>query len=559
MESPLRWYPLPHFPTLPALLVSARFGESSYTLHVTDLAHVWVEKLDRRGILLRSLQENTSIDLIDADSEQWAVFLSKLQAAFDPTSPDHRLTSLSVAAATGPHSKNRDGLTLRIACELPRPLDALKWPVHLVKCQPTSIASELVLPLIQEHYAQSREAENLMNQLKEKDAVITRLLDKLSTMHAPLELIFNSLSAKHATTRAAAEERIKGLAPFDEQRWRSQRNVESPQNAPGLLRSVFGGSGFSHAMGTDLGVSDTLNDWWTKLGSEFHTASDFEINTPRKKSKEKVSDSKASSEDIDEDFQVQVTPTRRVSRSPTSDNSTRGKETRKVVDSDGSDVPDSYPTPSQNKPPLRIGRPGNTKTPAQDPAISQSSQTLHTDEDDTASETEDEEQPEQSKHIGESKARLGTIGRPKQLPEPTKQATATDILAEANDETPSGSDSGSDSSPEHQQSSTRAPATPRKGALGRIWGKSKATANPPEKSPHGTASDDSILPKKTEVRKLGAIGKKPRTDPKTLHSDTPVDPEELETDEQKAERKRVELAKELNRQGTVPARKKRKF
>ncbi|KAI0425167.1 XLF-domain-containing protein [Xylaria sp. FL1042] len=560
MESPSKWYPLPRFPTLPALLVSARFGESSYTLHVTDLANVWVEKLDRRGILLRSLQENTSIDLVDADAEQWAVFLSKLNAAFDPTSPDHRRASLAIAGATESHSKRRDDLTLCITCELPQPLSVLKWPVHLVKCQPASLASELVLPLIQEHYVRSREAEDLMNQLKEKDAIITKLLDKLSTMNTPLELIFNSLSAKHAVSRSAAEERIKGLAPFDEEKWRSQRKIERPQDTLGLLHSVFGSLGLCHATDMDLSVSDTLNDWWAKLGSEFHTAAEPDINPPSEDPKEKVSDSTASSEHVDEDFQVQVTPRRRGARSPASENSTRGKATHRTADSDGFDVPDSHPTPSRNKPNFRIGGPSNTKMPVQDPATSQPPRAVNADEDDTESDTEDEEQPEPSKNTRQSKARLVTIGKPKQLSQTTKPATATDLSEEASDKTAPGSDSGDNSSPRPQRPSTRAPTTPRKAALGRIGGKSKAIADPPVTPTHDTASDEPALSKKPEAKKLGTIGQKPHIKEHKRHQpDAPVEPVELETDEQKAERKRAELAKELDRQSAVPARKKRKF
>ncbi|KAI0976536.1 XLF-domain-containing protein [Xylaria arbuscula] len=552
-ESPSKWYPLPRFPTLPALLVSARFGESSYTLHVTDLANVWTETLDRRGILLRSLQENTSIDLVDAGSEQWAVFLSKLVAAFDPASPDHRRASVGIAKGEGPHAESRDGLTLRITCELPHPLDPLRWPVHLVKCQPTSLTSEFVLPLIQQQYVQSREAEDLMNQLNEKDAIITKLLDKLSTMHAPLELVFNSLSAKHAITRAAAEERIKGLAPFEEAKWRSQRKIETPQDAMGLLHSVFGGSGLSHATDTDLGVSDTLNDWWTKLGSELYTASESEVNKSREEQKEKTSDSTASSEDIDEDFQVQVTPARRLLRSPNSGTSTRDKATRKVADSDGSDVADAHPTP-RTKSHFKLDRPANTKTPTEAPAIGQSPRNIEPDEDDTASETEDEE-PETSQHTRQPRARLGTIGKPKQPPQTTEPATAPKSSAEGND----GSGSGSDSSLRPQRHPTKAPTTLRKGGLGRIGGKSKVTADLPGKYTNDSASDSSTLPKRTEARKLGTIGQKHHQDPERLQSGAAGEPEELETDEQKAERKRSELEKELNRQNSIPARKKRKF
>ncbi|KAF2968305.1 hypothetical protein GQX73_g5259 [Xylaria multiplex] len=511
-ESSPKWYPLPVFPMLPTLLASTRFSESSYTLYVTDLTNVWVEKLDRRGILLRSLQENISIDLAYGDSEQWAVFLSKLRAAFDPTSSDHRLTSLSIATATDPHPNIRDGLILHVTCELPKPLDALKWPVHLIKCPPASLASELVLPLIQEHYVRRREAEDLMSQLKEKDAVISKLLDKLSIMHVPLELIFNSLSAKRAITRAAAEERIKGLSPFDEVRWRSQRSIQSPHNSLDLLHGVFNDPSFSLTTDTDLGVSDTLNDWWTKLGSRFHVASKSDRITSREEQTKQASESRASPRDIDGgDFQVQVTPTRRPPSSPTSGNSTRSKTAYKVIDSDESDVSNSRLTPSRNKPRPRIGGLGNRRTSTKGLNTIQSTHTIQADEDDTASETEDDEQPEPLKHTTQPSNRLGTIGRHKKLPQPTEASNTADLSVEANDRTIPQSDASNDSSPKRQSSPVRAPVAPRKGALGRIGGKPKdatSSLNALGDRTIDTTNDDSTLPKKTEVRKIGAIGEK---------------------------------------------------
>ncbi|KAJ8118009.1 hypothetical protein ONZ43_g4083 [Nemania bipapillata] len=541
MESPSKWYPLPDFPGLPALLVSARFGKSSYTLHVTDLANIWVEKLDRRGILLRSLQENTSIDLVDADPEQWAVFLSKLKAALDPTSSDHHLTGLSIAA--DPQPNRQDGITLRITCELPKPLEPLKWPVRLLKSQPFSLTSELVLPLIQGHYMQRNEAQDLMNQLKEKDSLITKLLDKLNTMHTPLELIFNSLSAKHATSRAAAEERIRGLAPFNEENWRSKRNLESPQSAPDLLRSVFGDSGFSCATDMDTGVSDTLNGWWAKLGPDFRAASKMENNPPRSEPREKTPVPADSLEGIgNEHFQVQVTPRRPSLRPPSSGKSAEAKVTHEMAENNGSNSPVGRSKRSPNQPRSRIGTLGNTKALTQHHSTSQSSQTLHDDEDNTASDSEDAGQTTPSKH--------------------TRQPIAPGVSIGANDDdTASGSGSDDDNSPKLHSSLKGASVTPRKATLGRIGGKphDMISAQTQKKSTSSTPSDDSVSPKQTEVRKIGAIGKKSHTETKRVHADTPEEPEESETDEQKAERKRAELAKELNRQTVVPARKKRKF
>lgn len=557
MESPCNWCSLPSFPGLPALLVSACFGESSYTIHITDLANIWVEKLDRRGILLRSLQENTSIDLVDAGPEQWAVFLSKLTAALDPKSPDHHLTSLSIS--NDDNSKDHDCIKLHVTCELPKPLADFKWPIRLTKCQPVSLTSELVLPLIHEHYVQRREADDLKSQLKEKDALIKKLLDKLSTMHTPLELIFNSLSAKHGTTRAAAEERIKGLAPFDEEKWRSQRGQEGARDATALLRSVFGDSKFSCAANPDLGASDTLNDWWTKLGSVPHAASRTEANSLPEEPTEAMRvgiDSPVATGN--EDFQVQATPARRSPQSPTGGKSAAAEAT----ESDESDVPDSYPTRPQNKSRPKLGTLGNTKTPAQERPVSQSSHTLRPDEDATASESDDEGHTALSENGGRVRARLGTIGRSKQSSQSTGTAAAVTPEVEAGDETASGSDSADDGLARPPSSSKGAPIAMRKGALGRIGGKSKDTkgsTQAPEGPVSDTRSDDATLPEKAEVRKIGAIGRKAHTEPKNVNSNVPTEPEEPETGEQKAERKRNELARELSRQNAAPVKKRRKF
>ncbi|KAI1174031.1 XLF-domain-containing protein [Nemania sp. FL0916] len=572
MELSGRWHPLPAFAGLPALLVSTRFGEASYTIYITDLASIWVEKLDRRGILLRSLQENTSIDLVDADPEQWSVFLSKLRAALDSTSSEHHLTSLGIAAESGPGSGSgsggQTGLTLHITCELPKPLNTLKWPVRLVKCQPASLAEELVLPLIQEHHVQHSEAEDLMSQLKDKDALIKKLIDKLSTMHTPLELIFNSLSAKHPTTRAAAEERIKGLAPFDEAKWRSQRKMESPQSAPDLLRSAFGDAGLGRESSASISVPETLNDWWAKLGPGLITTSMVASQPESTSARQEPSGQGHGRIDVPDsietgDFQVQATPTHLASRSPIRGKLPKGEVVGDSTESDESEVPDSHPKRTPDKPRSKIGLLGKTKIPNENNSTSQSSQTLHADEDDTASDSEDAGQPVLTRQTKKPNTRLGTIGKPKPSSPPIEAVAPTGSSEDANDETASGSDSDSGNAPQPQSAQKEAPITPQKRPLGRIGGKPRApTASPRDQKQQtlDTSRDDSPSSKKTEVRKLGAIGRKPQAESKATTSNNAQEEQESETDERKAERKRAELAKELDRQQTVvPARKKRKF
>ncbi|KAI0547099.1 XLF-domain-containing protein [Xylaria curta] len=547
MESPCKWYPLPVFAQLPALLVSACFDNDSlsYTLHVTDLASIWVEKLNKRGILLRSLQEETTIDLGDNDARQWAMFMSKLNTAVDPTSPDHHLTSISIAA--GDQSKNQDGLTLRIVCELPRPLNEFIWHFHLVKCQPASLASEFVLPLIQAQYVQRREAEDLMHRLKEKDVLIKKLRDKLQMMNVPLESIFSSFSSKHAATRVAREDKIKGLTPFNQETWKSEQSIETPPDASSLLSSVFSDLGLNRKTGSNPEASDMLNNWWQQLGTDFRTASKPEISTTLQELQKQSSDNDISLENIDDQaFEARVSSTPGSPPSPINDKSMGDKAKHDTTESNESDISDNDVKKSQTTIRPKIGIIGNS----QNRSAAQSF-----DEDNTASGTEDEDQPAPPKRTTQSTTRLGMIGRSKKTPQPMEsvtEKTEKKSSAEVGDETATESDSSGDSPP-------KAPTTPRKGALGRIGGKSKATASSPQtpQKPAPTINDNSSPSKKTNIPEASAIGKKPHTESKRAHPDTPPEPEEPESNSQRALRRREELAKNQNPETAPPVKKKK--
>ncbi|CAJ2500636.1 Uu.00g034890.m01.CDS01 [Anthostomella pinea] len=558
-----RWLPLPAFPDLPTLLISPRFASSSYTLHMTDLANIWVESLDRRAILWRSLEENTSIDLSDADPAQWAVFLSKLGAALDPASPDHHLTSLSLRASPTPDSEG--GLTLHITCVLPKPLKPLKWPVYLTKCQPASLASELVLPLVQGHHAQNREAEDLMGRLREKDAIITKLVDKLEASHIGLEQVFNAFSGRHSVTRAAAEAKVKGLAPFHEDDWRAQQSVSQtdPQDVTTLIQSVFGNAGLERDTDLGVGASDQLNDWWTKLGSNNNEAvKPRKTQEPTGIQESPPTHSKPSAARDDDDFQVQATPPHLQSRHFTRNDPNQIASDGDMTDDDSSEVvPDSHPAPSQEKPRSLIGALGGTKKVTQDHSASQSSRTLPTEEDETASESDDE--PIKPTYRKQPSTLLGTISKHKKpSPSPAKASSPAPPPPHDGDDTATGSDSDSNNSA-HPRPSAKPASTPqRRGGLGRIGGGSKTPTATPEKrkdTPSDTEIGNAAGSAKPPARRIGAIRHRPQADAKRPRPESPVDPEEPETEEQKAERKRAELAKELERKAAAPAKKKRRF
>ncbi|KAI1371796.1 XLF-domain-containing protein [Hypoxylon crocopeplum] len=570
MASASKWHPLPAFPDLPALMISPQFASASYTLHVTDLASVWVENLDRRGILLRSLQEITSIDLSDSDPNQWAVFLSKLNAAFDPTSPDHHSTSLSISAASS-DGTTEGGLVLHVTCVLPKPLKPLKWPVYLTKCPPVGLASELVLPLIQAQHVRSLEIGDLVARLKEKDAVITKLVDKLEALGTGLENVFNSLSTKRKPSRAVAEDKVKGLAVFNESDWRSTSvaNAELPQDVSSLIHEVFAESGLQRDVDSEISASSLLNDWWTKIGSSPKAAVKPQVETLKKPQDTRPRDTETAGERDDDDFQVQATPPNLQSHTRTLGHSKAADDT---ADDDGpEEIPDSHPAPSQVKSRSRIGGLGGKKADKDTPA-SQSSRTIPADEDETTSESDTE--PVQLRSQKRPNSRLGNINKSKNSspPRPKSSPPAPPPPKNDNDETASDSDSDSEDDngkPSKAGSSSPPPATTQqmKTGLGRIGGKSKSKAIPelPEESkviaPEVERPKDVASPVKPSGRKLGTIGKKLGTDGKRQRSESPAEPEttEHETEEQRTERKRIELAKELERKATAPTKKKRRF
>lgn len=527
------WRQLPvAAPGIPTLLVSTAFTAESYSVHLSDLANVWVESLDRRAIIKRGLVEDTSIDPSDGP-DQIRKLLELLRAAFDASDPEHPNTSLTLA-----RGDDGDSLVVHVTCLLPKPLKPLKWPMPLKKCPQSTLATELVLPLTQAHEARTREIDQLISALREKDGVITRLVDKLEAAGIGLEHVFNSLSGKRKVTRAAAEGRVKGLAPFTEAEFRSQsaelRPIGQASDVSSLIGAVFGGPGLRYKSDLDLEASTALNDWWMKLAkgktvilSRHQEKKDTETPPPPR-------DPGTSKDEDDDDFQVQATPPGvpppRKRRSPAAQEAMDDEET-----SDGEDSTEgSTPSP----PPSR-----------------------------TATE---------AKTTG---SKLGAIGRhtkpstpPPPENRPQKATSRPPAPADDDSETASEADER-----EPDRSPSPPPARPpRRGGLGRIGGKPKedspATDSTRSPSPEVTTEQASTLPRR---QKLGMIGKTrpgPVPDaPGAGESDdargrrkTPAaeskHEQRRETSQERADRKRAELQKDLERRAAAgPAKKKRKF
>ncbi|KAM7211522.1 XLF (XRCC4-like factor) domain containing protein [Rhypophila decipiens] len=524
------WRPLPvAVPGLPNLLVSTTFAADSYKIRLTDLANVWLESMDRKPIVKRGLVEDTSIDPSDGP-DNIRRMLALIRAAFDPSDPEHSTTSMTL----GQDDKGGDDapLVIRLTCILPKPLKPFKWPMHLAKCPQTSLTTQLVLPLIQAHQTRSREIDSLVTALKEKDAVINRLVDKLDASGVSLEYVFNALSGKRRVTREMADEKVKGLAPFREADFKSGMGglqaAAEPSDVPSLLDNVFGGTGLKYKPDQDLEASSILSDWWTRLGKGKVVFG----NPPTSKTANIPSsipepESKKGEED-DVDFQVQATPPGLSSRGKRQSPPRPAKDDDDTT-SDGeseSQIPDSVPVPPK--------------------ATS-------------------------SKPFG---ARLGTIGGHKAI-QSSDESPPPAAQPQKNDDSDTASDTASDIDGD-EVTNPSPPKPAKRGALGRIGGKARAKTPPkPSRSPTPPTPEKKDT---TPARKhrIGVIGRKRPTPEPASHPDSDsedgrgrssktapapaVKERKRETSKERADRKRLELEEEIRKKAALgPAKKKRKF
>ncbi|KAG5657541.1 hypothetical protein KAF25_006105 [Fusarium avenaceum] len=534
-----RSLPLHTSANLPVLLVSFHTDTAAYTIHVTDMANMWAETLDRKAIFMRGWNENTSIDPSDTP-DNMAKFLTSLSTALDASQAGHNETYIRLGRDSRSEAGD-DDLILNITCEIPG-LQPLKWPIYLAKLPAFSVATNLVLPLIQAHHTKDVEIESLVRALVYKDTVLTKLLDKLEAMGTGMEHVFNALSGKKKVSRTAAADKVPGLAPFDRRSWKRELEFQEndPNDAESLVQGVFGDGGLQFEPMMNNEESPQLDQWWQDFKGASSTARQTQHKAAATKDKSPPPKDIGIShiEDDDDDFQVQSTPPHLMSKGRSTDAkkmlaaddaSTEGES----LASAGSVSPPS--TPNTDKPVRRLGALGRKKqstTPlAPSLAVSQRKGKLSVqprDGSETASEAEDED-----------------TAKPPGI--------------------------GKDTSPS-SQSSPR--PVSKKGGLGRIGGvKSKPSIEKP--IPYDTEVIESTTAAVSHhpPKKLGLIGKSnisegepvPVADEgsrrgRSAAKEPIADSKPRETSQDRADRRREELKKELEKKAAAgPAKKKRRF
>ena len=279
---------------IPQLLTQHEFGKSNYTVFVTDLTNIWTESLEQRPLIERAWAIDSPIDPVD--SEQREKLLSHIQDALD----GKKNIEIQLSAADSPQ---RLHLTAHIP--LPKPLKPLIWPFHLMLMPQSTLTNEFLLPCIGQQVNATHEVASLLHCLRDKDFVISKLLEKMQAEGIDLAKVFPSAaplkSGRKPSSREDIGRSVQGLGQFNEENWRAQfaKSYEIANDKNSILAQAFASSDHI-SLSSIRGISD-FDSWWLYAESNSSQKNERKLN-----SKLSISPPSSPSTPIDNGFQVRV-------------------------------------------------------------------------------------------------------------------------------------------------------------------------------------------------------------------------------------------------------------
>lgn len=244
-------------PSLPKLFVKLQIQASGYNLVLTDLSHIWQESLSEAQILARADDDGCSINPRE-DQEQLPILLENIREALKGA----RGTSVTVGSDKQVHN-----LSLSAYVPLPTPLPALTWQMRLIHQSAALLSSEVICPLLFTAQRQQGSIEHLLDHLREKDRLITRLLDKLETSGTDLTTVFPGISniklSRKTSQRSQLTQHVKGLEPLDTESW---HNALTTQSSHASIYDILSDLPIvKEAQVRDV-LGEEVDEWWLHLG-----------------------------------------------------------------------------------------------------------------------------------------------------------------------------------------------------------------------------------------------------------------------------------------------------
>ncbi len=259
------WKPLQidhQYSSIPPLLIKSEFGASSYKIWLTDLTYIWTESLDRRQIIQRAFNVETSIDPSE-DASQLRLLLQSIQDA---------LVQRSGTAMNFVRSDDPKQLVLRTSTRLPGPLKPLEWRMTLSSAPQSTLTTEFTIPLLSQQSIAKAEKASLLQQLRYKDNVISKLIEKMQSDGEDLSRVFPASAPGRLGTNARQilAKSVKGLAEFDLQGWQSRmiRDYKTLEELRDLISNTFDADPIEAATESQISDSPSYGDWWRNLRHE---------------------------------------------------------------------------------------------------------------------------------------------------------------------------------------------------------------------------------------------------------------------------------------------------
>lgn len=530
----------------PKLLVKYNFDDLGYRIQLTDLCRIWEERLSRAECVQRALDSGSSIDP-SQDDEQFEILLGKIQSAFEREEG----TSLHLSGI----GADPQCLSMAISAPLPKPFPPFTWSISLRLLEPFHLEVDLVGPLLTEASRLQHQIEQLVGELHDKDRIISKICDRLETSGNDLTTVFPGVSNIKTSRKRGQREQlakhVKGLADFDEAAWREHNVQKSKQatitdeEANAVLKFVFTSSAADFAK--------VEEGWWKALGKQAHE------RIPRDKygAAGEVNDGTEGNEGTqDGEFQRQTTPPRLQRHPDTVSTNDKGRGnpdadlafeedyvavSRDIVDDDSTtdDEDDLDAVPKRAAPAKAHARTQQQRQPGRNDPPQRSKQV-----DVVERLSEEATLPHQSSR------KLGAIGG--KSTQPALSSTMTEAMQ--------------DVAPADQR------ATKKLGAIGgRAETSTLATANstpseqstPPSAKPHQMGvigGKKHTAPSPTPTTEEGAgVERFEREESPRARAPTKQPSHPRETSQERADKKRDQLKRELEQKAHVPVKKKRKF
>ncbi|KAI4286730.1 MAG: hypothetical protein L6R35_004015 [Caloplaca aegaea] len=165
-----------------------------------------------------------------------------------------------------------NGLQLTAFSPLPKPFKALQWHFYLASSTQLTLTNELLLPLLGEQLLFRKKIETLLEILSEKDHVIGKLTDKLQLEGIELGKVFpgaaSSKSNRESVSREVLGKVVRGLGSFDKAQWQTRCTDELAVSDH--RQDVFSQLFGPESSSSSVQIGEHFVDeaWWERMSGE---------------------------------------------------------------------------------------------------------------------------------------------------------------------------------------------------------------------------------------------------------------------------------------------------